>query len=436
MTVSGRVILLVAVSDGDVAVNDGGPTWHTPTGGTNALSSSINVVRSAVNIMKLWFADGTNWKYYDPGDDTVHTWAATSGTLPVDSSGNKPRLICTWHGRTVLSGLIKDPQDWFMSYRGDPTNFNYAPVSPTVDQSVAGNLAFQGLIPDMVTALMPFNDDVLVFGGDHTLWMMRGDPMAGGEIDLISDAIGAAWGIPWCKDPYGSLYFVSNRMGIYSLVPGQSPIRISQQLENLLANIDTGATLFRMIWDDRFQGLHVFCTPYAAAARAMHLFWDQRSGAWYTDVFDNNNHNPLCCLTYDGDHPNDRVALIGSWDGYVRQLEPAATDDDGTAIQSAVVIGPFVTPQMDEVLLNSLQALLVQYSGDVDFAVYVGTTAEIALSRPSVASGTWSAGRNLNTYVRRSGHAVWVKIMSSNQWAMEHIRAYLRTTGKVRQRGY
>ncbi len=434
MSSSGRVILLVAVSDGDVLINDGGPTWHSPTGGTNALSSSVNVVRSAVNVQKLWFADGTNWVYYDPSDDTIHTWTATAGSLPVDSSSNKPRLICTWNGRTVLSGLLKDETSIFMSAQDVPTDFDYSPASTTPSQAVALNVTFKGAIPDIVTSLVPYNDDTLVIGQDHHLHILRGDPFQGGRVDQITDVIGMCWGLPWAKDPYGTLYFFSNFCGIYRMVPGELPVRISNPIDSFLNSVDTGANIIRMIWDDRFQGLHVFVTLYASAAPTTHFFWEQRSGAWETDVFDNPNHNPLCCVTYDGDGPMDRMALIGSWDGYVRWLQPEAVDDDGTDIASSVVIGPFLTPQMDDIMCQDLQANLGQFSGDVDYAVHVGASADIALGSAPVRTGTWSAGHSSTGYVGQSGRAVYLKLTSTNVWMMEMIKLRIKTLGMVRQR--
>jgi hypothetical protein len=435
---SGRVVTLVAVSQGEVrTAAAGATTWSTPTNNT-AFSPPLNatgILYSASNNQKLYFADGSNWCYFDPVTGSLETWVATAGSLPVDDAGNTPRLICTWRGRTVLSGLIFDPQDWFMSRVGDPTDFDYAPLSPGAAQAVAGISAPQGIVGDVVTALIPYTDDVLVFGCDHSIYMMRGDPMAGGSIDLISDTIGMAWGAAWCKDPFGTLYFMSNKMGVYALVPGQAPQRVSGPIDPLLYPLDSGLNTFLLIWDDRWQGFHLFVTPTAAAAVTTHYFYEARAGAWWTDQFASNAMNPLACCTFDGNNPGDRAALIGSWDGYVRYLSPDATNDDGITIQSSVVLGPINTPNMDEMLLKDIQAILAASSGPVIYSVFVGATAELALSSAPVAVGTWSANRNLLTYVRRSGHAVYVQLTSSFQWAMEAIRLRVATTGKVRRRG-
>ncbi len=432
---SGRIVTLVAISNGTVKIADAGDTaWTSVTNGTSAFATT-GVIQSAVNMQKMYFADGSNWKLYNPATNAVEAWTATAGTLPVDSAGNKPRLICTWRGRTVVSGLLKDPQNWFMSAVDSPGDFDYSPVSISRTQAVAGNNSTLGLIGDVVTGLIPFSDDILIFLGDSSIWMMRGDPMAGGQIDPVSTVLGGAWGQAWCKDPFGTVYFMSNKMGIYKLTPGSVPVRVSTPIDSLIEDLNSGTYTIRMLWDDRWQGFHVFVTKTASSAAATHYFYESGTGAWWQDEFATNNHNPLVCCYFDGNLPTDRVGLIGSWDGYVRYMDPDASKDDGVAIESEVWIGPLVTKNLDDLLVKDLQAVMGKDSGDVTFSVYVGETAEDALESEPVVTGTWEAGRNFNSMVRRSGYAVYVKISSANAWAMESIRVRLASQGKVRMRG-
>lgn len=436
---SGRVVTVVAVSKGKVFVASQGDTaWHATTNltGDNPPLIFSGLVFSSPNIQKLWFADGSNYVFYQPSDSTVRHWVASAGTLPLDSENNTPRLICTWRGRMVLSGLLKDSQNWFMSKVNDPTNFDYSPLSRSPVDAIAGNNAPQGLIGDTITSLCPYSDDVLLFFGDHTIYMLRGDPLAGGQIDLISDAIGGVWGQCWCKDPYGNVYFMSNKCGVYKFTPGQQPVRISQAIEELLASVDTGTNVIRLIWNDRSQGFHLFITPDDAPTVTTHFFFEERTGAWWTDSFGNNNHNPVTCCDFDGNLPGDRAALIGSWDGYVRILDPDAADDDGTRISSSVLIGPLLTANLDEIVIKDLQAVLGNGSADVDFEVLVGATAETALASTPVSSGTWKADRNLLSPVRKSNHACYIRLTATSQWAMEQVRVRLATQGKVRRRGH
>lgn len=439
---SGRVVTLVAVSQGNVYYAVAGATSWTQatnnTGNTPPLNFS-GVMQSASLNQKLWFADGINAAYFDATAQTVEPWAATAGTLPIDSDNNRPRLIATWRGRVIQSGLLDDPQNIFMSAVGDPLNWDYSPLSTTPTQAVALNVAPCGVVGDVITGIVPYTDDTLIIGGDHTLWMLRGDPMSGGQIDLISDRIGMAWGQAWEKDPMGNIYFMSNQAAVFQLVPGQQPVRISQNVNQVIEDINTGTHTFRLLWNDNFQQLHVFCSTTAAPPLSdspdTHLVWEQRTQAWWTDQYANPNHNPLCCCTFDGNLPTDRSPIVGSWDGYVRAIDKSAPDDDGWPIQSRVVIGPLSTKDLDEIMYKDHQAVLGEASGDVTFAIYVGRSAEAALLNPPVSTGTFKAGRNYTVPVRKAGHALYLDISSSNEWAFEQCRTLIATKGKVRRRG-
>lgn len=435
----GRAVYLFSVSQGiGYWVASGGDTWSQPN---NASSDTpplnpTGLVRSAANNQLLFFADGVHEVYYDPVDDSMKDWVPTAGTLPVDSSGNTPRLICTWRGRTVLAGLLLDPSTWFMSKVSDPFNWDYAPPTPVPpDAAVAGNTAPQGVPPDAINALIPYSDDILIFGCDHTIVLLRGDPNYGGALDLVTDAIGIAWGEAWCMDPAGIVYFFSNRTGIFGFVPGNQPQRISDAIDSILIDVDTGDYGVRLFWDDRGKCLHVYVTLLAEEFETQHYAWESQANAWWIDTFTDTAMNPLCGCVFDGNFQDDRLVLLGGWDGYVRAISWDATDDDGETILSEVWIGPFLTKYNDSVMIKELQPVMAADSGNVLYSVYVGQTAEEALEATPTSTGTFVAGRNYTKLVRKSGYAAYLALTASVQWAMENIRAILAPQGKVRRRG-
>lgn len=436
---SGRLVLLVSVSQGNVyTCPSGGNTWTAAvnsTGDTPPLNIT-GLMQSTANNQKLFFADGTNRVYYTPLDNTLRLWVLTAGIFPTDSDGNTPRLICTWRGRIVMSGLLKDPSLIVMSKVSDPFDFNYAPDLPVPpDSAWSGAVGPQGKPPDVINALIPYTDDILIVGMDSSIALFRGDPNYGGSIDSVTTTIGMAWGRAWCMDPAGVVYFFSNRTGVFAFVPGNQPQRISQAIDSLLLDVDTGLNAVNLQWSDRFQQLHVWITLLTSPADAVHYVWESRSNAWWQDTFTSQYKNPLCCTTFDGNEADDRVALIGSWDGYIRSISSEAVTDDGDAIVTSVTIGPFLTKYNDSVMLKEVQGVLGSDSGDVTYSVYCDQTAEQALVSTAVSTGTWTAGRNLTDAVRRAGYAAYVKITSSVAWAMENIRCVVDTQGKVRQRG-
>lgn len=443
----GRVVSVVVVCEGEVyRLLPGATTYEAATNltGNVPAMNEIGLIRSAANSQKLWMIDGVNNCVYDPATNELRTWSTTAGTLPIDSEGNYGTIICNWRGRICIAGVEGNPQVIFMSKVGDPTNWEYFVTPPSSIDAVAGDLSGSfGLIGDVITALIPYNDDTLIVGCDHEIHILRGDPNDGGQNDLVTTAIGMAYGLPWCMGPLGEVYFFSNRCGVYVMVPGMQPKNISGGIEDELQRINTGTMGVALGWDDKFKGLYLFISPLEDPGEGQNYYWDQRNQAWFRDKFKNPKHNPLCCVTFDGNEPEDRTLLIGSWDGYVRTIDPDASDDDGEAIESEVWIGPLLTKDLDDVTLRSLQAVLGDESGEVACDIFAGETAESAIS----AAATGGAGRrndedilfeparNLSSRVKIADHAIYVRLKSAVYWCMESIRAITTLNGKKRRRG-
>lgn len=438
LSTSGRVVTAVATSAGNIKYcRAGDVAWTAITNSTSQTpplsATQLNFGTSLNGI--LWFVDGVHYVQFDPATGIATDWVATAGTLPLDSNNNAPRIIETWRGSIFVSGIIGDPYNWFICKVGDPGNWDYAPLSPGPADAIAGSASPQGKIADMVTGFIPFTDDVGFLGCSHSLYLFNGDPRAGGQIDLISDRIGMAWGRAWTIDPYGTVYFFSNRCGVYTVAPRQQPQRISQQIDNLLVDINSGTNTVTLMWDDRQQGVHIWITPTAASAAATHYFYEQRTGGWFEDVYSNPNHNPLCAAQFDGNSPSDRVVLMGSWDGVCRFLDPNAQNDDGRIIQSSVVVGPIMTETLlDTIMLKELQVVLGADSGNVAYAVLAGRTAEAALANAPRVTGTLVGGRNQTEHIRVADHVLYTKYSAEVPWRMEQGRALIATKGKVRRR--
>jgi hypothetical protein len=434
-TCQGRVFWFSPTEDPD----DRALTEATNSSSTTPPLNFNGLHRSSANNQKLYLVDGTHYRIYTPITHTVTDWTASAGSLPEDGDGNTARLIATYRGSTVLSGLLGDPQNWFMSRVSEPRDFDYGATpanDPTI--AIAGNNSRLGFIGDVVTALMAYTDDEMIFGGNTSIYVMRGDPRTGGSIDLVTSAIGVAFGEAFTQDPKGNIYFMSNTGVIYVMSPRSMPEPISTPINQLVQDFDSGATAVRLEWNERYKGFHVFMTSLDGAdVDDRHLFWEASNG-WWPDRFGNKKHNPLASCVIDGNAPGDRVVLIGSWDGFIRSFDPDAEDDDGTPIESEVWIGPLLTKNFDEIKLQSIQAILAEASGDVNWAIHVGRTAEEALTSAATdASGTWSASRGVTELIRKSGHAIFLRLSSTNRWALEGIRAALSPIlSKIRMRGH
>lgn len=429
--VGARDVVSYAVTNGTVAKFTTS-AFTTATGGSGALSTTTPVIFSAELFGTVYFADGDSTKEYAPGTNTVSTWTPSAGSLP-GSGSTRCRLVESWRGRIVLSGLETDPHNWFMSAVGDADDWDYTIDPPTHTMAVAGNNADAGKSPDIINAMCPYNDDILIFFGDHSIWQMTGDPAESGRLDLVSSTIGAPFGRPYCKSPEGIIYFFGSRGGMYMLQPGGQPENISEkQIPERLNSYDADTTLVRMAWSDVEKGVYLFLTPLGGGATT-NYFYDVRNNAWWPDKFDTNTLNPISVHLFDGDEAGDRTVLMGGQDGYVRKWDytTPGTSDDGTAIDSNIMLGPIQLQNRPKMMLTEMMAGIGTGSDDVTFDVYAAETAQAAEAAATAKfSGTFSAGRNKSERRRAIGHDIYVKLSNttdSEAWTYEFLQIVLNS---------
>jgi hypothetical protein len=432
-----RTIKAIAVGGGTIKTFTRAG-WSLPTNGTAALHATNPFVNSVVLNNKVYYADGANWKYYDPNFDTVYPWNATAGALPTDSQGSRPKLIMQWRGRICVSGLGYDPSNWFMCRQFNPGDWDYGAAITDATMAVAGNNAEAGKCPDIVNCLIAYNDDISIFGGDHSIWQMTEDPMSGGQFDRISDTVGMAFGTPFCRDAVGNLFFMGSRGSLYVCNPGQggvtaAPQRISgTKVDARLLDIDFSAYVVKMVFDDRFQAIMFYITPIAGGA-TVNWCYDLRQGAFWPDSFGNNNHNVTTAFLFDADSPTDRVVLLGCYDGYVREIDIAAKDDDGTAISSYVWIGP-IQANSQRLRLRELRGVLAAGCDPVQVDVFSGNTPEAAYGAVSRWTKNWNAGLSPANKPMTTGQAMFLKLSNSTvskTWELESIYAEIEALGSA-----
>jgi hypothetical protein len=345
----------------------------------------------------------------------------TPGSPILSKAQRTATIIALYRGRIVLSGLASDPQNWFMSKAGDPLDWNYTPTTLTQTMAVAGNNSQVGLMGDVITCLAPYNDDMMFMGGDHTLWIMRGDPAAGGLIDNISYSTGIVGPDAWARSPDGDFYFFG--AGTFWMIPSGStvPQPLSRGVLDLtFGAIDYATFQVRLLWDDWQKGVHLYFTPANQPTTApIHYFWDKRAGGFWPDQY------PIVCgptavWLYDADLPTDRAFLLGGFDSYIRQI-PATLqkDDDGTVIHSYVRYPPHLEAgDLGNARLSELVAITSATSDPVVLKVYAEDTAEDAavatdVQVAKVLPGYPNAGRHGTMRQRITGNAIALDLESS-----------------------
>lgn len=404
---------------------------------STAFSSTAPVIRSAQNGLNIFFVDGTNYLYWSANTRTVQTWvASTGGSMPVDTDGSTAQLIVTWRGRTGLYGFRNNPQLYYLSAVDDPFNMNFAPQTTSTTQAFVGTLDFANHPGKSLNCLIPYDDNTLLYGLSKQIWQLSGDPAAGGQFNLVSREIGMAWGAPWCIDEFGQVYFLSNQQGIFKVTPGALPVLVSQAINRRLQNIDLSQNVIRLAWDMTNMGLAMWVTPLNSLLATTNYFWERRTNAWQLDFYASASMNPLAVHAYKGANPTDQTIFLGGRDGYLRILSNAATSDDGQAIQSSVMLGPLPNKNYERQLLLDLLANLSDTSGPVTYSVFVGETPQTALNSAAVCTGTWVAGRNVVSFTRWSGMAIYVQLSAVNAWSMEYIMARVAAMGMEASRMY
>ena len=438
---SPREALLLSVNNGDIHVISG-TSKRTPTGGSQALDGQARHLQSAALYNKVFYTDGLNYRVYDPrgselsGNETdkVEEWTAKSGgEMP-----KRGKLLTGWRGRMVIANLADDPQEWHMSKQGDPYDWDLYPPVLNAQQAVAGAVSKIGKVPDIVNALIPYNDDLMVVGGDHTIWRFTGDPMFGGQLDLVSDITGISFGRAWCKAPEGVIYFFGSRGGVYAMSPSSAPQRITANtIDRKLADINLSTYRVELVWNTRDDGMHLFKIPYLGGGTVVsHFFWERKTGAWYEDVFGNTLVQPTAITSLDGDEPKDRALVIGGEDGVVRRWTESANSDDGYAMDSKVLIGPVVKPETDiEFRVDRLEAVMASGQGGGNFEII--PTDDPSLIGDPYSSGQLTAGRNPVIRARARGAAIYVRLSNSSageRWALEDLAIHGAGAGRRRLR--
>lgn len=396
---------------------DGDQVTIAAVGGNTAANGTWTIAGGTTNTFQLVGSVG-NGNY-------------TGGGTCTRLTGSRCSLMAVWGGRIVLSGLEIDPNNIFMSAVGDPFDFNYSPSVQTVQQAVAGSVTNgYGKNPDIVTALIPYTDDVLLIGGAHSIRRQLGNPAEGGINVSVTDITGIAYGKAWCQSPDGIIYFCGSRGGVYKIDPENGiPSRLTAlTIDERLADLDLDLTVVTLQWDDRAIAVRVYITP-KDGSETTHYVWDVRNEAWWPFSYANNSHNPMAVHLMSGDSASERSLLEYGQDGYVRMLDQDATSDDGSAIVSYVYLGPF-----SGMMFIELFATLSESIGNVSWAICSASSMERALTISPRQAGRFSAGRNACQWPRAFMENGYLRLSATGPWAIEHLTATVEQVSETMKR--
>ncbi|MHC4362926.1 MAG: hypothetical protein ACYSTZ_08870, partial [Planctomycetota bacterium] len=307
---------------------------------------------------------------------TRYADSATYGEMPTDAT-----LGVLYRGRVVLAGNQDYPYQWYMSRVADP--FDWAYFATDALSPVAGADADAGQMGDIITALVSYNDDYLIIGGAATIYLMRGDPAAGGSLDKLTDTTGIFGQYSYCFDESRNFYFFGAQgiyklradfAGLENLTMGALPALVADEAPNPSTHRIT------MAYDNERYGILICITTIASGANS-NYFLDLRTGGFFPETYP-NPCGVYSALYYNSNDKSLSGMLLGCTDGYVRTFDDAAKNDDQGAtnatIDSYAVIGPAAIG-VDKESRGRLKTLGITTGSDtdgVDYSLYVKDSAE------------------------------------------------------------
>lgn len=406
--VSVRQTISSAVAGGAIKKFTNTTVTAAATAGARSLSADVPFIYSAELFQKIYYTDGISYKIWDAANNNTTDWTLTTGTLPGTDGTVTPRLIAQWRSRLVLSGLRTDPHNWWMTALGDPLDLNTAPAVTTATQAVAGSVGVVGEVGKIINCLIPYTSDTLILGCDHSIWIMSGDPMDGGRIDMLTDKIGIAWGQPWCKSPDGTLYFFGTDCEVYKFDGGQLKSISEHTIHPLIVDTDLNSTMITMEYNPEEEGVYMFLTEVAQSNKAL--------------TFNGSNQYGQVAAGNDVNH-----AYENHTQGAVSLWLKTSTTATNTAWSYT-----------DDRLTGNYADIQVNAGGNVRFRLFenAGASTNMSLDDDTVNDGAWhhvviqSNGSAYQAYVDNTAQSLSFSAGSNNgDWFDELTEINLITIG-------
>ena len=408
------------------------------------------------------------------GDFTPSAVSSNTGTVPlfytytiypdIDFGGNadfgtiptQATFGSLYRGRITLGGNKDYAHQWYMSRQAFP--WDYAYFSNDAQSPVAGNDANAGELGDVGTAHIPYFDNYLVMAGAHSIWVLSGDPTSG-TLRQIAFNTGIWSRESWCKGSGGNLYFLGAD-GIYMIDRSLSgALNLTNNvLPKYIKDWALDSTLHRVIlsYDQKRHGLLICKTTITTGANEGYWFdlrvGDQTSpGGFFPESYP-NSCGVFSSMFYQADDPDFNQILVGCFDGYIRTFDENTKDDDGTAISSDVLLGPFPI-SANNLLASKLTSQTFVTAGggvggtqpDTDgitYEIYVADTAEeiieavTATTPVPMYSVTLSGpGKSLKQRNRARGLYAGIRIKNitaAETWAIDRVVLEIKRAGKAR----
>jgi len=415
-----------------------GNKWYYPVSGgamtewaTGTLTSTAGRVPWVVRNSKVYYLDSGTLKVMDPYAPSLDTVVATAGSIPSSCD-----ILRKYRDRLVMAK--KRTQLWYMSRQSDYEDWDYTADSDDTQRALWASSTDLGTIQEPINAVAPWHDDYCVFGMDNSIWILRGDPAYGGQMNILSDEVGIISDDAWAYTPEGDLMFL-DWSGLFLMPRGGGEIVpfSREKLPKDLWHVNPGSYDAVLRYDPPHCGFLLAITPVTGASEAdpgehWWIDWPTKS-IWQLEF--PWAKSPRFFEQFAFTAGSDHVLGLGCEDGVLRQFDDDGTDDDGTAIEAYCDIGPFRVGGNDYQtgILRELIGTLGKNSDDCTWKLFLEDTAEdCATATTATQTGTWSGGRNRSKYPRRRGGAGLLQLYGAGLWEFESAVAVIQAAGKQR----
>lgn len=387
-------------------------------------------------------------KEYNPVEGTV-SLLDDLGTASSFAPTNC-RLIANYFSRLYLAGDSFNPHVWYASRSGDFFDFDYGQPDDDFGRATLGttqsfdNVPVSGL---PITAMIPSQNDYMLFGFSEALGMLRGDPLMGGSMSFLTRSIGVVTRGAWCRTPSGT-YFLS-RDGMYRTsglsIEAVSKYKVPQELLDVQPGVDVVA----MVYDAHARGVWISILGRSGKAYSRWFFYEPTQAFFPLTFSTSNVAITYACEHYHGDS-NQPMAVFGCSDAYIRNFHNLAERDDDDWIYGYTICGPFQIGNGDsEAMALRIVADLSLESGKVKWTAVTAPSAEecvelarsnglgISPTSANVRRGDWTSGSNFPFNPRLRGQWFALRIDSHSDgnyrpWTLAGAEAMIVPTGRGR----
>lgn len=383
--------------------------------------AGLNYTSIVAAFQRLWIVDGSGAYVLDPrlSDGIAKTWRSkTSGDLPRGTRG-----LSYWRGRMMLWRGVEDPTVVFGTAIDNPYDCDLSPVVRSGAEAVTIPIG------SPVNAFIPFDNDTAIVGTQTSIHIQTGDSAQAGNLDLVGDIQGIAFGEAWCKDPEGRVYAFGSRGGVAMVGPRGVESISEKRIRRRLEDIDLGTYFIRLVWNWRAGGLHVFLIPQGVGTgQSFGYFWERRTNAWYRDEF------PWWIYSarqVDGDGIAERAVWIGNGEGNVCRFDETADNDDGHDLHWSVVGGPIRSAsRRAQVIVSRPRFVFADALEGAKVALLASGSSEL----PAIESAEWALTPPLTDAapIRARGGNVWWRLRGKGRMGFEEGSCMVEEFG-VRQ---